>query len=52
MQIILRILLLAGGAIAGLFIAQDAPNFGVAQVMATIALIAIVVIGVAMFTRR
>jgi len=48
----LRILLLAGGAVAGLFIAQDAPNFGVAQVMATIVLVAVAIIGVAMFTRR
>lgn len=52
MQILLRLALLAGGAIAALFVATDAPNFGVVQAMATIALIAFVVIGVALFTRR
>jgi len=50
--LLVRLLLLAGGAVAAVFVARDAPNFGVVQGMATIALVAAVVILVALSRRK
>jgi membrane protein YdbS with pleckstrin-like domain len=42
-NLVVRIILALGGALAALFVAQDSPNFGVAQgMMATVVLVCIV----------
>ena len=40
---VVRIVLLAAGALTGLFVAQDAPNFSVIQGMVAVALIVLFV---------
>ncbi len=49
---LIRGILLAAGAIAALFVARDAENFGVVQGMVAVALIAAVVIGFALTRRK
>jgi orotate phosphoribosyltransferase len=49
---IVRILLLAGGAVAALFVAPDAENFDVVQGMAAVAIFAAVVLAVALLSRK
>lgn len=42
-NLVVRIVLAAGGSLAALFVAQDSPNFGVVQgMMATVALVCVV----------
>lgn len=48
----MRAILLAAGAIAAVFVARDAENFGVVQGMVAVGLIAAVVIGLALTRRR
>jgi len=52
MQLIVRVALLAGGAVAALFVSRDAPNFDVVQGLMAIAVIAVVVAGFALTRRR
>jgi uncharacterized membrane-anchored protein len=52
MGLLLRILLVAGGAVAALFVARDAPNFGLVQGMMTVAIIAAVVVVLALTRRK
>ncbi|NKC34188.1 hypothetical protein [Falsiroseomonas selenitidurans] len=52
MSLLLRGLLLVAGAIAALFVARDAPNFGVVEGMVAVLLIAAVVLVVALTRRR
>jgi hypothetical protein len=49
---IVRILLLAGGAVAALFVAPDAENFDVVQGMASVAILAAAVLVVALISRK
>lgn len=49
---LVRIILLAAGAIAALFVARDAANFDIVQGMVAIALIAGVVLVVALLRRK
>ena len=49
---LLRLVLVAAGAVAALFVARDAPNFGVVQGMIGVALIAAVVVLLALGRRR
>lgn len=49
---IVRIILLAAGAVTALFVAQDAPNFSVVQGMVAVALIAAVVVAFALLRRK
>ncbi len=49
---LIRLLLIGAGAIAALFVARDAENFGVVQGMVAVALIALVVVVVALTRRR
>jgi hypothetical protein len=49
---LIRIVLIGAGAIAALFVARDAENFGVVQGMVAIALIALIVVVVALTRRR
>ncbi|MDB5375602.1 MAG: hypothetical protein JWR00_48 [Rubritepida sp.] len=49
---LVRIALLAGGAVAAWFIAPDAPNYSVVQAMMTIVIIAIAVFTAARIRRR
>jgi sugar phosphate permease len=51
MGLILRLALLVGGALAGLFVARDSDAFGVVQGMMAIAAIAAVVLAIALFRR-
>ena len=48
----LRILLAAAGAVAAVFVARDAPNFGVVQGMVAVAIIAAVVVVLALTRRK
>lgn len=48
----IRFLLLAAGAVAALFVAREAENFGVVQGMVAVALVAGVVLVVALGRRR
>jgi uncharacterized membrane-anchored protein len=48
----LRFILVAAGAVAALFVARDAPNFGVVEGMIAVALIAAVVVVLALTRRR
>jgi hypothetical protein len=52
MGLIVRILQPAGSALAGLFVAEDAPNFGVIQGIMGIAALAIFVAVIAFWPRR
>lgn len=49
---LIRLLLLAAGAIAALFVAREAENFGVVQGMVALALIAAVLLVLALARRR
>lgn len=49
---ILRIAMLAGGAVAAWFVAPDAPNYTVVQGMMTVAIIAACVVAAALIKRR
>jgi uncharacterized membrane protein YeaQ/YmgE (transglycosylase-associated protein family) len=49
---LLRIVLVAAGAVAALFVARDAENFGVVQGMVAVALIAAAVVGAALIRRK
>jgi hypothetical protein len=49
---IIRIILVAAGAVTALFVAQDAPNFSVVQGMVAVVLIAAVVLAVALLRRK
>ena len=48
----LRWILLAASALAGLLVARDAPNFLVVEGLAGIALIAMLVVGLGLLSRR
>jgi hypothetical protein len=49
---LVRIALLAGGAVAAWFVAPDAPNYSVVQGMMTVFIIAIAVFAAALIRRR
>ncbi len=49
---LLRILLVAAGAIAALFISRDAENFGVVQGLVAVALIGAIVVVLALSRRK
>jgi hypothetical protein len=49
---LVRIALLAGGAVAAWFVAPDAPNYSVVQGMMAIVVIAIAVFAAALIRRR
>ena len=49
---LLRILLLAAGAITAIFVARDAPNFVVVEGMVALALIAAIVIVLALTRKK
>lgn len=49
---LVRIILVAAGAVTALFVARDAANFGVVQGMVAVALIAAVVVVVALLRRK
>lgn len=49
---LLRILLVAAGAIAALFVARDAPNFAVVEGMVAVALIAAIVLVLALTRKK
>ena len=40
---IVRLLMITAGAVSGWFVAEDAPNFGIVQVMAALFLLAFIV---------
>jgi uncharacterized membrane protein YoaK (UPF0700 family) len=44
---IVRIIMIVAGVVAGLFVARDAPNFGVVQMMVMLLLLALIVAGFA-----
>jgi hypothetical protein len=48
----IRILLVAAGTIAAIFVARDAENFGVVQGMIAVALVAAVVLAAALLRRK
>jgi hypothetical protein len=52
MGLIVRILLAAGSALAGLFVATDAPNFGIVQGIMAIVALAVVVAVIAFWPER
>jgi len=49
---IVRILMIAAGVLTGLFVAKDAPIFGVAQVMVALLLLTFIVAVLAFWPRR
>lgn len=49
---LVRIALLAGGAVAAWFVAPDAPNYTVVQGMMTVAIIALAVLAAVLINRR
>lgn len=49
---LIRLLLLAAGAIAALFVAREAENFGVVQGMVAVALIAALLLVLALARRK
>lgn len=49
---LVRLLLLAAGAIAALFVAREAENFGVVQGMVAVALIAALLVALALARRK
>lgn len=49
---LIRLVLIGAGAIAALFVARDAENFGVIQGMVAVALIALVIVVIALTRRR
>jgi hypothetical protein len=52
MALVLRLLLLAAGALAALFVARDAPNFGVVQGLLAVGILAAAVVAAALIRRR
>jgi pantothenate synthetase len=48
----IRLLLVAAGALAAVFVARDAENFTVVQGMVAVALVAAAVVAVAIFRRK
>jgi len=52
MGLVVRVLLLAAGAIAALFVARDAPNFPVVEGMVAVLIIAAIVIVAALLRRK
>lgn len=52
MSWLIRILLVAAGGIAALFVARDAPNFAVVEGMVAVALIAGIVVALALTRRK
>ena len=51
MSLVIRLVLLAAGSVAALFVATDADIFPVAQGMVAIGLVALVVVAVALLRR-
>lgn len=49
---LVRIVLLAAGAVAALFVARDAENFSVVQGMVAVGLIAAIVLAIALTRRK
>jgi len=49
---LIRLVLVAAGAVAALFVARDAENFGVVQGMVAVALIAAVVLAFALTRKK
>lgn len=49
---LLRILMLAGGALAALFVAPDSPNYTIVEGMMTVVIIAVAVLAAALIGRR
>ncbi len=49
---LVRLLLVAAGAVAALFVARDAENFTVVQGMVAVALFAAAVLALALFRRK
>ena len=52
MGLIIRLLLMLGGVVAGWFVATDSPNFGVVQGILAVAVFALVVGVVALWPRK
>lgn len=52
MSLVIRLVLIAAGAVAALLVARDSPNFGVVQGMVGVALIAAVVVVLALWRRK
>jgi membrane protein YdbS with pleckstrin-like domain len=52
MALIVRLLMAAGAAVTGLFVAADSPNYSVIQGLAAIAVLAAAVFLVALWPRR
>jgi hypothetical protein len=48
----IRLLLVASGALAALFVARDAENFSVVQGMVAVALFALLVVALALLRRK
>jgi hypothetical protein len=49
---IIRLLLVAAGFIAALFVARDAPNFGVVEVLVAMTMIFVFVVGAGLWVQR
>jgi hypothetical protein len=49
---LVRVVLVAAGALTAMFVARDAPNFAVVEAMVGVALIAAVVAVLALISRR
>jgi hypothetical protein len=49
---LIRLVLVAAGALAALFVARDAPNFGVVEGMFGVAIIAALVVALALLRRK
>lgn len=49
---LLRILLLAAGAVTAIFLARDAPNFAVVEGMVAVVIIAAIVLVLALIRRK
>ena len=49
---IVRLLLVAAGFIAALFVARDAPNFGVVEVFVAMAMILAFIVGAGLWVQR
>ncbi len=49
---IARLLLVAAGSIAALFVARDAPNFGVVEVFISMLMIFVLVVGGGLWVQR
>lgn len=49
---IVRVIMIAAGVVTGLFLAKDAPNFGVVQMMVMLLLLALIVAVFAFWPER